>query len=149
MKFTKNKIATFVIAIFLMLSMTASMMLLPTTDAHMPAWQIPTYAYIQAMPNTVGVGQQVDIFFWLTNYYYGVTVYNGLNFHNFELTITAPNGKITTEAFANINPTSAQDFLYVPDQVGTYNLTFTYPGEAYPTPGLSQPCTSCRCPLYK
>ena len=37
MKFTKNKIATFAIAIFLMLSMTASMMLVPTTEAHTPA----------------------------------------------------------------------------------------------------------------
>ena len=137
MKILKNKIAAIVIAVFLMISMSASMMLVPTTSAHTPAWQIPTYAYIQAMPNTVGVGQQVDIFFWLTNYYYGVTITNGLNFHNYELTIIAPNGAKTSESFANINPTSAQDFVYSPDQVGTYNLTFTYPGETYPTPGLT------------
>jgi len=137
MKIIKSKIAAILTATFLMLSMSASMMLVPTTSAHTPAWQIPTYAYIQAMPNTVGVGQQVDIFFWLTNYYYGVSVYNGLNFHNFKLTIIAPNGAITTETFADINPTSAQDFLYIPNQVGTYNLTFTYPGETYPTPGLT------------
>ena len=137
MKILKNKIAAITIAIFFMLSMSASMTLVPTTSAHTPAWQIPTYAYIEAMPNPVGVGQQVDIFFWLTNYYYGTSVINGLNFHNFKLTIVAPNGAITTQTFANINPTSAQDFLYIPDQVGTYNLTFTYPGETYPTPGLT------------
>ena len=40
-----------------MLSMSASMMLVPTASAHTPAWQIPTYAYINVAPNPVGVGQ--------------------------------------------------------------------------------------------
>ena len=137
MQIAKNKSAAIAIALLLMLSMGASMMLLPsslpTASAHTPAWNIPTYAMITAMPNSVGVGQQVDIFFWLTNLYYGTSVFNGLNFHNFKLTITAPDGTTTTETFANINPTSAQDYLYTPTQTGTYNLTFTYPGETYPT----------------
>ena len=75
MKIAKNKSITIAIATLLMLSMSASMMLVPTTSAHTPPWQIPTYAYIQAMPNPVGVGQQVTIFFWLTNYYYGNSIY--------------------------------------------------------------------------
>jgi len=132
MRFAKDKTAAIAIALFLTLSMGASMMLLPTASAHTPAWNIPTYAYINAAPNPVGVGQTVSIYLFLTNYYYGATIFNDLKFHNYELTITAPNGAVTTQTFAVImDPTSAQHTSFVPTQVGKYNLTFTYPGQVY------------------
>ena len=62
MKFAKNKTAAIAIAIFLMLSMSASMMLIPNASAHTPAWKIPTYAYIIAAPNPIGVGQHNRLF---------------------------------------------------------------------------------------
>ena len=68
---------------------------------------------------------------WLTNYYYGAMAYTNLRFHNFELTITAPNGAVSTQTFPmSLDPTSDQHTYFTPDQVGTYNLTFNYPGEA-------------------
>ena len=57
MKNAKNKISTIAIVVFFMFSMSASMTLTPTTNAHTPAWSIPTYAYIDCSPNPVGVGQ--------------------------------------------------------------------------------------------
>ena len=67
-----------------MLSMSASMMLMPTTNAHTPAWEIPTYAYITAAPNPVGVGQTVNVYMWLTNFYYGAAYTNTIRFHNYQ-----------------------------------------------------------------
>ena len=138
---TKNRIAAIAIAIFLMLSMSASMMLVPSASAHTPAWQIPTYAYIWATPNPDGTGQTVSVYMWLTNYYYDASTgglgvpANNLRFHNYELTITAPNGAVTTQSFPIItDTTSNQHTSFVPNQVGTYNLTFTYPGETYVGP---------------
>ena len=132
MQIAKNKTAAIAIAIFLMLSMGASMMLLPSASAHTPAWNIPTYAYVWASPNPVGEGQTVSVYMWLTNYYYGAGSQNSYKFHNYELTITAPNGAVTTQTFPVItDSTSNQHTDFVPNQVGTYNLTFTYPGQVY------------------
>ena len=52
-----------------MLSMSASMMLIPNSSAHTPAWQIPTYAYINATPSTIGVGQTITVYMWLNAVY--------------------------------------------------------------------------------
>jgi hypothetical protein len=130
------------ITIFLALSMTASMTLVPAANAHTPAWEIPTYAYIHAVPNPVGVSQTVSVYIWLTNYYYGAQVGNDVKFRNFKLTITAPNGEVTTQNFPVVtDPTSNQHTTFIPDQVGDYTLEFTYPGQTYTenqanTPGL-------------
>ena len=140
---------TFLIAALLTFSMTAStvLVILPTASAHTPAWTIPTYAFVWASPNPVGEGQTVSIYMWLTNYYYGAqsgslgtTPANNLRFHNYKLTITAPNGVVTTQTFATIiDTTSNQHTSFVPTQAGTYNLTFTYPGETYTFSGLYYP----------
>ena len=61
----KNKTIAIAIAIFLMFSMSASVMLIPNASAHTPAWQIPTYAYITVTPNPVGLSQSVFIDMWL------------------------------------------------------------------------------------
>ena len=45
MQISKNKTAAIAIAIFLTFSMGASLILMPTTMAHTPAWNIPTYAF--------------------------------------------------------------------------------------------------------
>jgi hypothetical protein len=129
---TSSKTKAAAIALVLTLSLAASMMLLPTASAHTPAWQIPTYAYIHAVPNPVGVGQTVSVYIWLTNYYYGAGFTNDLRFHNYKLSITAPNGAVTTQNFPVVkDTTSNQHTTFVPDQVGEYTLEFTYPGQTY------------------
>jgi outer membrane protein assembly factor BamB len=139
---TKNKSA-FAIAIFLMLSIGASMILVPVTNAHYPAWNFPTHAYIQTLPNTIGVGQTTVVYAWLdltfgsaarqigeTRSFAGT--YNTYRFHNYQVVITAPDGTKTTQNFDYIaDSTSSQQFKFTPSQVGTYNLTFTFPGQAY------------------
>ena len=131
MKIAKNKTAAITIAIFLMLSMSASMMLVPTANAHTPAWSIPTFAYINVAPNPVGVGQSVAVFIWLNQVFESSAITNDYRFHNYQLTITAPDGTKTTKTFATIQDTTSSQLSYfTPDQVGTYNLTFNFPGQA-------------------
>ncbi len=127
----KTKTSAITIVIFLIISIGASTMLLPTTSAHSPAWQVPTFAYVQAVPNPIGVGQTATIYMWLANTYADASKLNDYRFHNYKLTITAPDGTVTTQTFANImDSTSNQFYSFTPTQVGTYNFNFTYPGQA-------------------
>jgi len=140
----KNRIVVIAIALFLMLSMTASIILVPSASAHTPAWQIPTFAYVQAEPNPVGVGQPVLIYMWVNQIPDGAQLGDNIRFQNYQLTITAPNGAKQTETFPVISdPTSNQGYTFVPSQTGTYTLSFTFPGYKYtytgPVPGLFGP----------
>jgi hypothetical protein len=132
MQIAKSKTTAIAIAIFLMLSMAASMMLVPTTSAHTPTWNIPTFAYIQAMPNPIGVGQATYIYLWLDKVIDSAAAANDVRFNNYNLTITKPDGTKETHIFAIIqDTTSSQGYSFTPDQVGNYTLTFTFPGQVY------------------
>jgi hypothetical protein len=132
MEFRKNNIMAIFIATFLVLSMSASMMFIPTSNAHTPAWQIPTFAFVNVAPNPVGVGQQVLVVMWLDKIPTGAQVGNDIRFHDFKLTITAPDGTQTAQTFAVISdPTSSQYTPFTPTQVGTYTFNFTFPGQVY------------------
>jgi len=135
MQIAKSKTVAIAIAIFLMFSMSASMMLIPNASAHTPAWQIPTYAYIFVAPNPVGVGQRASIDMWLSRVLPGAEPGNDIRWQNYELTITSPTGIVTTQTFATVtDPTANQDYYFTPTQVGTYTLNFTFPGQVYNWP---------------
>jgi hypothetical protein len=145
----KNKTAAIMIAILMIISIGASTSLTPTAKAHTPSWQIPTYAYIVAEPSPIGVGQRIQIYMWLDTVYGaagGTTAAIGTNastvsaallansyrFHNYKLTITAPDGTNSTQTFATVQDTTSNQYAtYVPSQTGTYTFTFNYPGEPY------------------
>ena len=137
------------IVILLIVSMGTSMALMPNANAHTPPWQIPTQAYIVAAPSPIGVGQQVHIYMWLAEVYGaagGTTAAIGTNastasagllannyrFNNYNLTIVAPNGNVTSQVFPVISDTTSSQYtVFTPTQVGTYNLVFTFPGQVY------------------
>lgn len=122
---------------------------MPNAYAHTPAYNIPTYAYIVAAPSPIGLGQTAHVYLWLDCVYgaaggtvaavptNGSTASAGLlansyRFHNYNLTITAPDGKVTTQIFAIIlDTTSSQYITMTPDQIGTYTLKFSFPGQVY------------------
>jgi hypothetical protein len=118
--------------VILTLSIGASLASLQPTNAHTPAWSIPTYAYIQAVPNPVGVGQAALVYMWIDKIADGAELGNNIRFQNYKLTITDPKGVVTTQTFATVqDPTSNQAYSFTPDQVGTYTLTFNFPGYIY------------------
>ena len=114
--------------------MAASTNLLPNANAHIPVWKIPTFAYINVAPDPVGVGQQVLVIFWLDKTFDGTIITNDYRFHNYQLTITKPDGNVESKTFDYIvDTTSSQYYPYTPDQVGTYAFNFTFPGQDYNT----------------
>ncbi|HUK85596.1 MAG TPA: hypothetical protein VLU95_07025, partial [Candidatus Acidoferrum sp.] len=150
----ENRTLAITIAILLTISMGTSITLIPNASAHGPGqggtpWNIPTYAYIVAAPNPIGVGQTVHIYMWLDTVYgaAGGTVAstgtnastvsaalfaNSYRFHNYNLTITAPDGTVKTTIYPIVvDSTSSQYTLLTPDQVGTYTLQFSFPGQVY------------------
>jgi hypothetical protein len=135
MQNTKNKFVVITIAALLILSMSASMILIPAASAHTPPWSIPTFAKISVAPDPIGVGQKATVYMFLTPTYAGTHITNDFRFHNYKLTITAPDGKVTEQNFQTvIDTTSNQGTTFVPDQVGTYNLTFSFPGQTVTEP---------------
>ena len=139
----KNKILTIAIAIFLMLTMTISLIILPPANGLTPPREIPTYAYLSAAPSPIGVGQRLFIVMWLDAVLPGAAVENQIRFHNFKLTITKPDGTTEVQQFELITDTaSSKPYLYYPDKAGNYTFKFEYPGQKYiwntaNTPGLS------------
>jgi hypothetical protein len=125
---TKTAVA---IAVFLTLSIGASMIMMPIANAHTPAWQIPTYAFIMAVPDPVGVGQYTHIFMWIDKRAISEAITNDFRLHNYKLTITKPDGTIETKTWDTCwDTTSSQGYNYAPDQAGTYTLKFEFPAQA-------------------
>jgi hypothetical protein len=133
MQMNKNKTITILIAILLTSTIGASMLLTPTTSAHTPAWQIPTFAYVQAVIDPVGVGQNTYIYMWIDKTFGTDTALtNDWRFHNYRLTITKPDGSTEVKTWDIIwDTTSSQGYSFAPDQVGTYQFKFEFPGQAY------------------
>jgi len=122
----KNK--TLAIAICIILSVSMLGTLANFTSAHTPPWTIPTFPHIYISTNPIGVGQKAQIYLFLTPTYADTQILNDYRFHNYKLIITSPTGKVTEQNFPYIaDTTSNQATSLVPDEVGTYNLTFVFP----------------------
>lgn len=133
MKILTQKSKSAIVAFVLVSAIVLTSFALPAANAHTPPWQIPTYAYITASPNPIGVGQQALVVFWIDKLFDpAINLTNDWRFHNYKLTITAPDGSKGVRDFPTVvDTTSVQTISYVPDQVGTYNFKFEFPGQNY------------------
>ena len=143
MKMVQNKTMVTLIALTLILSMSASTLLMPTANAHDPPWKIPNYCYLQASPNPVGVGQTVAIAMFtdtpLPNANSSPESGNDIRRHDYTLTITAPDGTVSTQKWPYVSdPTGIQSTTFTPNQVGKYTLKFDYGGQIYTWSGTYQ-----------
>ncbi|MGZ4850824.1 MAG: hypothetical protein ACXV2C_05530, partial [Candidatus Bathyarchaeia archaeon] len=123
----KNKIITISIAIFLMLSMAASMILTPNTLAQVyfpPGYQVPTYAFINVAPNPIGVGQTVNVNFFLSS-----VIETSERPSNMTVKIIDPSGVVTMKGPYTGDTTGGTFFNFVPDKVGNYTFQFFYGGQ--------------------
>ncbi|MGF3522204.1 MAG: PQQ-binding-like beta-propeller repeat protein, partial [Candidatus Bathyarchaeia archaeon] len=118
------------LAIALILLLTAVPILaLPLAEAHTPPWSIPTYAYIVASPNPIGVGQTAFVVFWLDKVPPTAGGIGGDRWTGFTVKITAPDGTTETKGPYTSDATSAAWFLYTPTKLGTYRFDFSFPGQ--------------------
>lgn len=135
----RKKTIAIATVIFLLLTMTASLVMVPDVAAHTPVWNIPSYAYLVPSPNPVGVGQKIAIVMWVDTPLPSAAVTNDIRRHDYKLTITKPD--LTTEIHEwpiVTDSTSIQYFQYVPDQIGNYSLFFEYKGQTYTWSGTYQ-----------
>ena len=129
----------------LMLS-TVAVTVVPLTNAHTPAWSIPTYAYLVASPDPVGVGQTVFLTFWIDKVPPTAAGVGGDRWTGYTLTITKPDGTTETKGPYTSYAESSYAILYTPTQTGTYTVTFRFPGQVAslynPTTGVPGDVTS-------
>ncbi len=129
MNFKKTKgIAVTLLA--LLLTLTA-MFSVSVASAHTPPWNIITNAYVFVPINPIGQGQTAPVYFWLDKVYDSAALGNDYRFHNYQLTITAPDGTQDKRTVSLVNdPTSNAYASFAPTQIGTYTITFNFPGQA-------------------
>ncbi|MDR0373040.1 MAG: PQQ-binding-like beta-propeller repeat protein [Nitrososphaerota archaeon] len=132
MQTSKNKILTTLIAISLIITIGTPIVLLQSTTAHSPPWNIPTYAFLAVEPNPVGVGQYVNVVMWAGLVLPGATVGNEVRFHDYKLVITHPDGHNETMTWPIVTDTTSTQFIqFTPKEVGTYSFVFSYPDLNY------------------
>jgi len=129
MKIAKSKTLAIAITIFFVLSMTASMALIPNANAHSPPWKIQTYAFINVAPNPAGVDQTVNVGVWLNQPPPTADAQYGDRWQNFKVTITLPDGTTTTLGPLTSDATGGTHADYTPTKAGNYTFVFTFPGQ--------------------
>jgi len=144
MKILKNKTTAIAIALFLMFSMSASTILIPTTSAHTPPINYPTYAFISVQPNPVGIGQQVSVNFWIDKAVLTANGVYGDRWQNYTVKVTHPDGTTETLGPFTSDAAGGAHTYYTPAQLGNYTFVFSWSGQtllgANPGPtGTSNP----------
>ena len=129
MKLQRNKTLS-TIALILILTVSAFIASMPAVNAHTPPWTVPTSAYCIAVPNTIGLGQYTTIVVWTDRYPGTAGGGIGQRWDGFTIEITKPDGtKETIGPFKASSDVGSDARQYVPTQLGTYTIVFSWPGE--------------------
>lgn len=139
MQTIKNKTMAILITLIMITSMFAIFITAQTVDAHTPKWDIPSFPYIIASPNPVGVGQTTYLSMWVDYALPSAAISNTIRRHDYTLTITGPDGKTESKHWDIVDDTTGIKFYtFTPNQVGTYIFKFDYGGQTF-TWGPSEP----------
>ena len=124
---TRNILA---LALTALLVFSIAATLLPTNAQ--TSGQMTSYAYLIVEPNPVGVGQTTYIAMLLDVPLPSSSEANDIRRHDYQLTITAPDGTVQTKSWARVaDTTGAQSTSFTPTMTGTYTFKFTYLGQNY------------------
>ena len=114
----KNKTKT-IIALLLTLTIALSFVALPSASAQTPK---TTYPYIGALPNPVGVGQEVLLHTGITDALGSGDGYTGLS-----IDLTDPNDHTTTVTDITTDSTGGTGYVFTPDVVGDWMIQTHFP----------------------
>ncbi len=126
-KLVTNKLKISAIPIILLLTISTLLVTFPITTAQSEPWK-QTYAFINALPNPVGVGQEVLLHVGITDSL-GSTA---LGWENITVTIEKPDGNIDTLGPIKTDATGGTGATYTPTQAGTYILQTHFPEQIAP-----------------
>ncbi len=122
MKKLKCKSKIFSITSILVLMIAATLVALQTAFAQEQATR-KTYAYVGAIPNPVGVNEEVLIHFGITH----PVDWPQTGWENLTVTIERPDQEVDTLGPTDTDFTGGTASIYVPDMVGTYKLQSHFP----------------------
>jgi hypothetical protein len=109
----------------LIVTFAASLVMsIPSTQAQ-PA-NMKTYPLIDAIPNPVGVGEQVLIRFGISEGLGSVA----MGWEDITVTVVDPDDITTTLGTYRTDSTGSSFTIFVPDKAGTYTLTTNFPEQA-------------------
>jgi outer membrane protein assembly factor BamB len=120
MKFSTSKTTATAVSLFLMFAMAVSLVALPAAIAQ-PTRE--TFAYLGAVPNPVGVGQEVLLHVGITQQL-SSTLYS---WEGLTVEVTRPDGTKETLGPVNTDSTGGTGYVYTPGQVGNYTLQTHFP----------------------
>ena len=118
----KGKSMAILIAAILTISIGASTSLIPSASAHSPPWNIPTYAYCNVAPNPAGLGQAVNVGFWLNEPPPTASTTYGDRWGNMTVKVTLPDGTTTTLGPFTSDDTGGTHTEYTPTELGNYTF---------------------------
>ncbi len=125
----KTKTSAIAISIFMILSMTTSIMLLPNVNAHTPPLNIPTYAFCNVAPNPAGVGQSVNVGFWLGQPPPTAGTIYGDRWNGMTIKVTKPDSTTETLGPFSSDDTGGTHTEYTPTELGNYTFQMSFPGQ--------------------
>jgi hypothetical protein len=129
MKLQKHKMST-AIVLFLMFAMAISLIALPSATAQETPTK-KTYAYIGAIPNPVGVGEEVLLHVGITDAA-GTAAAAEPGWKGLSVTITRPDGTSETMRDIRTDTTGGTGVVFVPTMEGDYTLQSHFPEQAAP-----------------
>lgn len=137
MKFAKKKFVTIAIAIFLMLSISASTVLMQSAPVASAATFIETKGFTYAFPAVNGLGQTEYLNGWVSPPMSTANTY----YYNLTLIVTSPSGHNETILIAKSDVGAGVNTPYVCKEVGTWSLTLVWRGDATHAACISPPYT--------
>ena len=125
MKNVRNKTTATAIALFLVLTISATLVTLPAASAHSPPWTVPTWTYAATTNNPIGVNQDLVLVWWLNAY---PPTANGAygDRWTFNVVITKPDGTKTNLGPFISDPVGSGWTIYKPDQPGEYSFVVNF-----------------------
>ncbi|MGA2680398.1 MAG: PQQ-binding-like beta-propeller repeat protein [Candidatus Bathyarchaeia archaeon] len=127
MQIRNNKKIAVTIAILLTISMLASMTLSPLALAQVyppKGTHIPSYSFINVAPNPVGIGQTVNV-----NFFLSAPLPSVEDAKNMTVVETTPAGTSKTLGPYTSDLTGGTFFNFVPDTIGNYTFKLIYGGQ--------------------
>ncbi|MGD0451934.1 MAG: hypothetical protein ABSA79_12895 [Candidatus Bathyarchaeia archaeon] len=118
-----NRIAS-VIIIILMISTALPLFALPT--GAITTSTVATYAFIDVMPSTVGIGQTCLLDVGIPDY-----LMSAGDGWNVTVTVTKPNNTTETLGPIKTDSTGSTGVVYTPDEVGNYTFQTNFPAQWY------------------
>ncbi|MGO8805575.1 MAG: PQQ-binding-like beta-propeller repeat protein [Candidatus Bathyarchaeia archaeon] len=142
MEKSKSKSIAILIAAFLAISMGTALLLTPSAYAHSPPLNIPTYAYVNAAPNPAGIGQTINVGFWLGLPPPTANGPYGDRWHNLTVIVTKPDGTNQTLGSFTSDDTGGTHTNFIPSTTGNYTFQMSFPGQTLAGNNLAPGTTS-------